>query len=309
MKDGFVYPGGARKAISFTIDDGNLPMDRKFIDIVKPAGIKGTFNLCSDHLNVMTPEEYREFYQGYEIANHSKAHPFPLTEEKYRPIKWEKFDASVADEGFMYPLKEYKDVFYYRLPHGWRIGCYESAFIRLVEECNRELEEIFGIGSVRSFVWPFGEQKSEKVKEYLKQYGFYGIRKTGRVDDTTGFALPADRNAWSYNADHTTLLSCAQKFEKIPDDGALKFFSFGVHSVDFERAGNWCDLERFAKEYGNRPDAYYYATIGEIFDYEDRTKLCNVENGELHNGSDDEVYYLQGDKLLTVGAGQSKKLV
>ena len=67
------YPGWTRKAISFSIDDGNLVMDQKFKDIVEPYGIKGTFNLCSDRLTKMSPEEYREFYRGYEIANHCKS--------------------------------------------------------------------------------------------------------------------------------------------------------------------------------------------------------------------------------------------
>lgn len=42
------YPGWTRKAITFSIDDGIVPMDQKFIEIVRPVGIKGTFNLCKD---------------------------------------------------------------------------------------------------------------------------------------------------------------------------------------------------------------------------------------------------------------------
>ena len=57
------YPGWTRKSVTFTIDDGNIPMDRKFISIVSPGGIKGTFNLNSNKMNDMTPEEYREFYK------------------------------------------------------------------------------------------------------------------------------------------------------------------------------------------------------------------------------------------------------
>jgi hypothetical protein len=33
------YPNSSRKAISFTIDDGNVPRDKNFIDIVNPHGI------------------------------------------------------------------------------------------------------------------------------------------------------------------------------------------------------------------------------------------------------------------------------
>ena len=38
------FPGWVRKQVSFTIDDGNIEMDKKFIDIVRPAGVLGTFN-------------------------------------------------------------------------------------------------------------------------------------------------------------------------------------------------------------------------------------------------------------------------
>ena len=74
MKDGFTYPNGSRKAITFTIDDGNITYDKKFLEILKPHGIKGTFNLCSDHMNYMSKKEYVDFYSGYEISNHCKAH-------------------------------------------------------------------------------------------------------------------------------------------------------------------------------------------------------------------------------------------
>ena len=35
------YPNYSRKAISFTIDDGNVPMDKKFIDIVHLKFLRG----------------------------------------------------------------------------------------------------------------------------------------------------------------------------------------------------------------------------------------------------------------------------
>ena len=308
MKDGFVYPGGARRAISFTIDDGNVPMDRKFIEILKPHGILGTFNLCSDHLSHLTPEEYVEFYRGYEIANHCKAHPSFLREEWIRPVSNENFDPQNADVNKMYPHEKYEGVYRYHFERGWRLVAEREAYIRLVKECTPELEQVFGEGSVKSFVWPNGDQKDGILQRELESLGFYGIRKTGRVADTTAFALPADRNAWSYNADTTNLLECARKFEAEEDDGTLKFFSFGVHSVDFERDNKWEELKEFAKEFGNRRDDFYYASIGDIFDYENRVKKCTVENGVLYNGSDREVYYLQGGEVIILGAGQRKKL-
>ena len=86
------YPGWTRKAISFSIDDGHLDSDKKFMDIVEPYGIKGTFNLCSERLARMSPDEYREFYHGHEIANHCKYHPAAFVDGEEYDISDEPFD-------------------------------------------------------------------------------------------------------------------------------------------------------------------------------------------------------------------------
>ena len=100
------FPGWVRKSVTFTIDDGNVPMDRKFLEIVKPAGILGTFNLCSHILGYMTPEEYREFYRGYEIANHGKYHLAALREDMELDISDEPLDRESSDEYKVYRHKE-----------------------------------------------------------------------------------------------------------------------------------------------------------------------------------------------------------
>ena len=54
------FPGWVRKSVSFTIDDGNIPMDEKFLSIVRPAGILGTFNLCTPLKKTMTVSSLKE---------------------------------------------------------------------------------------------------------------------------------------------------------------------------------------------------------------------------------------------------------
>ena len=70
MKIKKYFPNYTKKAITFTIDDGSLKYDKIFIDILRPYGIKGTFNLCLGEKRELTDEEYRNFYDGFEIANH-----------------------------------------------------------------------------------------------------------------------------------------------------------------------------------------------------------------------------------------------
>ena len=86
----FYFPGFVRKSVSFSMDDGWRNTDAKFLSIVRPAGIKGTFNL--DNVNQATPDEYRALYDGYEIANHSKYHPLAFVDGKEYIVSDELFD-------------------------------------------------------------------------------------------------------------------------------------------------------------------------------------------------------------------------
>ena len=92
------FPGWTRKSITFTIDDGNVKYDSQFLDIVKPKGILGTFNLCSHLTSSLTPEEYREFYRGYEISNHMKYHPTAIPDGDKVTVSDEPFDPMTSAE-------------------------------------------------------------------------------------------------------------------------------------------------------------------------------------------------------------------
>ena len=89
------FPGFTRKSITFTIDDGNFEMDKKFLDIVRPAGIFGTFNL--HHWKERDAEFYRELYKGYEIANHCEKHAIAIDEDVKKELATEPFDRNRPD--------------------------------------------------------------------------------------------------------------------------------------------------------------------------------------------------------------------
>jgi hypothetical protein len=119
---------------------------------------------------------------------------------------------------------------------------------------------------------------------------YRSIRKTGSLLDSTGFALPADMHAWTYNAVHNNLLDAAALYESYPDDGELKFFSFGVHSVDYETNGCWEDLRLFAERMGDRPETYYYASVNDIFDYSEAVQSVFVGTSFIRNPSEITVF-------------------
>lgn len=297
------YPSFSKKAITFTIDDGNVPHDVKFLSIVRPAGIKGTFNLCSDRITTYGADFYRELYRGYEIANHCKYHPFVSYDGCEYRVSPEPFDESTADPCYIYPVADREGFYYVKKPNGWRIMVMEDDFLRYVEEGKRELCEIFGEGSVRDFVWPFCEQDNAAAKSKIKEL-HRSSRKTGCTLGSDGFNIPEDKYAWSYCADDVNLLEVMERYEKYPDDGRLKLFAFGVHSFDFERRGTWCNLEQFASKYGSRPGDYWYACVGEIFDYEDAVMSLKITEKGVFNPTDTPIYIkINGEKRIVSPLG------
>lgn len=299
----FFYPSFTKKAVTFTIDDGNKKYDTIFLDILRPAGIKGTFNLCSNISSPSMREELKEFYCGYGIANHCKYHPLVnLDGIEYRIAK-ERFDEATADPAFIYPVEEAKGFYWAIQPNGWRQMVLEEDYLRFVDEGQRELREIFGEGAARDYVWPYREMENERIRAYVK--GKYrSVRKTGCTYDLDGFAIPRDKKSWSYNAVDTNLLEVMEKYENYPDDGELKFFAFGVHSYDFERDGRWDDLREFARRYGNRPDTYWYASVEDIFDYEEAVRSVNIKEGMIENPGPLMVYLTVDGDRITISPGK-----
>ena len=169
----------------------------------------------------------------------------------------------------------------------WHPIMTNEAYAEYVDETKSDIESLFGEGSVVGFAFPHGKLNDE-VKEYLANSGYLYARKTTGASDNVTFNMPTDRYAWSYNANHTNLNSLMQKFDALSDDGNLKFFSFGVHSSDYN--GQWEVLQSFADTYGNRPEDFYYATNRAIFEYEDAVKALENKDGKLINASDVDLY-------------------
>ena len=300
------FPGWVRKSITFTIDDGNLRLDRKLIDYVKPAGIKGTFNLITPLDPGFSPDSYRQQYEGYEIANHSRYHTHPLFDGVDYTVCDEPFDRETADPRFLYKTEE--EGLYYMHTYTWNRASCDKLYMEYVDSCTRDLENVFGKGSIRGYVWPYGAQNNKNVFEQLKARGFQSIRAAGCVKDTTGFSLPADRFAWSYNADDRCLNDIARLYEALPDDGQLKFFCFGVHAHDFENHGTWGELEAFCKTMGSRPDSYWYAVNHEIFDYEDAVNRLRISGSTVTNPGEVDLYIKADGQKHILRAGETLRL-
>lgn len=296
------YPNYSKKAITFTMDDGNLTYDSMLISIVSPGGIKGTFNLTGCNFDNHTREDYVRTYLGYEIANHCKAHPYCISDGAKYVIADGPFSLDTAEEDKLYPHKDYTGLYYIHLPRGWRLTAEPSLYCELIDIAKQEIEDVFG-GQCRDFVWPFCEQDSALVMEHLVASGYRSVRRTGCTLNKDNFAVPFDKLHWSYNAGHGNLLEVAAMYEAAEDDGNLKMFAFGVHSIDFERSGKWDDLRKFTARYGGRPQDYWYATVGEIFNYASCAAKAVVDGGYIINKSDSTIYLKRRGKCMTLAPG------
>ena len=302
------YPSWTRKSLTFSIDDGNIPMDKKMLSILVPCGIKGTFNL-SRYIPAEKEAEYYDLYKDYDVANHVNTHPFAFPDDGRYIATDVYYEENMEGElNHAYPMKDSEGSYRLKLERGWRTVVDNDAYIRLTESCSENLMKVLGRDKIKDFVWPFFRQQNSELYDRLVGLGFRSLRGTNATGDTTGFALPENLLDWCYNATHRDLLEVMELYDKYEDDGELKFFAFGVHSVDYENEGKWGELQEFAEKYGNRPEEYWYAGVGEIFDYAEAVDALTVENGILKNNSEIPVYVkVRGEKHI-LGAGESVSL-
>jgi peptidoglycan-N-acetylglucosamine deacetylase len=72
-----LFPGGLKKAVTMSFDDGTKH-DRRLVEIFNKYGIRGTFNLISSPLDkdgYITRKEIKALYAGHEVASHTVHHP------------------------------------------------------------------------------------------------------------------------------------------------------------------------------------------------------------------------------------------
>ena len=283
------FPGYTRKSVTFTIDDGVIETDRKFISVIAPYGIRGTFNLCSDRYHGMDTAPIVEMYRGYEIANHCKYHPYLLPLEKEADIVDQPFDRESADETKLYP-HEVDGLYFMHLPKGWRLAARYETYLRLAREGREELEAIFGEGTVKGYAWPYCRQYSDALYEELIGDGYSNIRGSGLTYETTGYAIPENYMEWRFTVTNKALVSQVPVYEAFADDGELKFFCIGVHSKDYEQDNGFDDLAYFARTFGNQPDKYYTAGVGAILHYASCAKALVIGEDSIENPTDTDIY-------------------
>ena len=214
----WMFPGGKRKALTLSYDDGVL-QDERLIQLLRKHHLKGTFNINSgllgktgmhrgvDH-SCLKPEKIREVYEGFEVAMHTCTH-----------IKMGEVD--------------------------------DQTLLREVQEDRNVLEKLVGY-PIQGLAYPSGSYNLH-VMEKLKEMNVNYARVTR---ETESFFLPENLLEWAGTCRHTNprWFSLTEQFLKPEAEGLL--FLWG-HSYEFDICHNWEQMEEFCKMVANREDIWY----------------------------------------------------
>lgn len=277
-----LFPGGKRKALTLSYDDG-VYSDIRLMDIMRRHGIKGTFNVNAGLMNgnkEKDPETYRIWpeeygaYEGFELAVHGYTHPFL---DRMAPDQ--VLDEIVSD--------------------------------------RRGLEQLAGY-PVHGMAYPYGTYNAALI-EQLRHLGIYYSRTTRATFD---FKLPEEFLAWHPTCHHNAenLMELCDKFLAEPEkkNVGLRVFYLWGHSYEFVRNDNWNVIEKFCEKMGGR-DNIWYATNMEIYEYMQALKRLDysIDGSMVHNPSSVPVWIAcdgpcswteEGVRVVCVAPGETKKL-
>ncbi len=273
------FPGGLRKCITLSYDDG-VESDIRLIEILKKNGMKGTFNLNS---GAFAPEGT--------VYSDSAIHR-TMTESQVVKT-YTNSGMEVATHGYTHPYLE-------RLAE-------ENCTFELMAD-RMKLEQLFGC-TVRGHAYPFGTY-SANVIDIAKKCGIVYARTT---KTTEKFDLPVEPLAWNPTCHHNNqrLMQLLDKFLADTGEGTRLFYVWG-HSYEFLSDKNWNVIEDFCEKAGNRDDIWYATNI-EIIDYLTAFySLINSADGRtIYNPTVTTIYFkaagggVKNEKEYVIGPGET----
>ena len=268
------FPGGLRKALTLSYDDG-VEQDVRLIDILDKHGIRCTFNLNS---GCWAPE--------------GTVYPEGQIHRRMSKSQVEKVYANPNHEVAAHCLNHASLT---------EVSPAEIAYEVLADREN--LEAMFG-GLIRGLAYPFGTY-SDTVVDALKATGAAYART---VVSTNNFAIPTDwlrlHPTCHHNAENLMQL-CDRFLQDSVPFGSQLFYLWG-HSYEFEADNNWHVIEEFCQKMGGRDDIWYATNI-QIVDYINACRSIRTSaNGKtMHNPTCIDVWADIDNKLVKIPAGQT----
>ena len=230
------YPGGKKKAITMSYDDGTV-YDRELVTIFNRYGIKGTFHLNSSRIGkdgYVNWEEIRKIYAGHEVALHTHTHP----QLSYIP------NERIVEEVMENRRQLEKCVGYVVNGMSYPMAGYDERVVRQIRECGVVYSRT--TGSTGNFSLPDDFMKWDPT--------FHHSRGTEK---------------WSPDVrhSHTALLEKAKEFLAYPEwIKTMPLLYIWGHSYEFEKDNTWDVIENFA-EYVSGAESVWFATNIEIYRY------------------------------------------
>ena len=271
------FPGGLRKALTLSYDDG-VEQDIRLMETLDRYGIRCTFNLNS---GCWAPEG--TIYPAGHIHR--------------------RMSASQVAELYRNPNHE---VAAHCLTHASLTELNPGQVTHEVLADRENLEAMFG-GLVRGLAYPFGTY-SDTVVDALKATGVAYART---VVSTNNTEIPVDwlrlHPTCHHNAPNLMQL-CDRFLADTAPFGSRLFYLWG-HSYEFEANDNWEVLEAFCEKMAGHEDIWYATNI-EIVDYVNawRKMESSADGRTLHNPTSTDIWADCFGKLICIHAGETVRI-
>lgn len=279
------YPGGLRKSVTFSYDDGCYS-DIRLAKKLNEFGIKCTFNICSAYVKnsetdgKLTYDDINKYMLGlgHEVAVHGKFHRAP---------------------GILSPLEGVSDVL----------------------DCRRELEDKLDM-IIRGMAYPNSGIRTilpvanyATIKSYLTELGIAYARTLG--SDNNSYNLPTDWHAWMPTAHHDNpnLLNWIEDFVNMDFDKLYhanrhsRLMYIWGHTFEFNNKDNWQRMDEICEKLGNRDDIWYATNI-EIYDYVKAydSLVWRSDYKQVHNPTNTTVWFEINGNMYSVKSGETIKI-
>ena len=272
------FPGGKAKALTLCYDDG-MRQDMRMVEILRPAGIKGTFNINGGmFFDEETEYPENKIFIRMKVSDALKAYPEDTCE--------------VALHGYNHTFLADMDP--------------AQMCCEIVDD-RRALEALFN-RQIHGMAYPYGST-NDTVCKALELCGVYYSRT---VKSTEKFDIPATKADWlrlpaTCHHKNSRLMELCDTFLALTPKYQPQMFYLWGHCYVFDQHNNWDLLESFAEKMKGHDDIWY-ATNMEIYQaWLDFQNLETSADGKMvHNTSLRPVWFstFKGN-LYEVGPGET----
>ena len=271
------FPGGKRKALTFSYDDG-VEQDVRLVALFQKYGMRATFNLNSGQYS-------------------PKGTVFPKG-QIHRRLSEQAVSELYAKDGI--------EVAVHGATHPWLDHMPVNMCTKDLIDDREKLEKQFGT-IVRGMAYPFGTY-NDTVVDCMRSVGIVYSRT---VHSTHDFNMPNDwmRLGATCHHDDPELMLLAKKFVEDDSWGRPWMFYLWGHSYEFEANNNWEVIEEFV-EYMSKQEGIWYATNIEIYDYQKAFEQLqfSMDGTIVKNPTAYELWFFLNGKEYSVKPGEMIKL-